>query len=282
MDGFYFFIPFRFNFGAYLYSAKGTMAGQNIYFFSDFHLGRPALHSSDDRQQLIIECLDRIKDDASKIYFVGDLFDYWYEYKHAIPIHFTPFIATLYSLKNAGIEIEIFTGNHDLWMFGFFQNHLGIPVHKDPIEITAFGKTLFVGHGDGLGPGDYGYKFIKKIFRNSVCQWLFSRVHPNAAIGIMKFFSNQSRKVNENKPVFIDFKDEWLVQFCESYHPNDQVDYFVFGHRHLPMKYKLESRSGIYFNLGDSLYHYTYGILTDEGFSLEQYYDTGTSIKTNI
>lgn len=257
------------------------MANNKVYFFSDFHLGRPAKHSSLEREQLILNLFQEIKKDAKQIYLVGDMFDYWFEYKQVVPREFVRFIAALDDLKASGIAVEIFTGNHDMWMFDFFQKDLDIPVHRDPITRTHFGKQIFIAHGDGLGPGDNWYKLIKKIFRNKFCQWLFARLHPNFAIGTMRYFSNLSKKRNEDKHPFESFEKEWLVQFCNDYSPEHHIDFFVCGHRHVPMIYQLQSRDAQYINLGDSLTNYTYGVLDESGFSLACYIDEKSKIYTN-
>ncbi len=257
------------------------MSQKHIYFASDFHLGRKGLESSSVREEKILGLFDHFKENAAKVYLVGDLFDYWFEYKHAIPKGFSSFITALVSLKKAGVDVEIFTGNHDMWMNTYFQD-LGFKVHKDPIFVEHFGKKIFVGHGDGLGPGDYTYKFIRKVFRNRVCQRLFGSLHPNVGLGLMKYFSNRSREKSFGKEDFISFDEEWLVQFCESFPNKHEVDYFVFGHRHIPMDYRLKSSNSRYINLGDSLYHYTYGVLKESGFSLLSYGEEEAHIETNL
>lgn len=257
------------------------MPQKHIYFASDFHLGRNGLHSSEVREEKILELFNQFKEDAAKVYLVGDLFDYWFEYKHAIPRGFSRFIAGLVDLKNAGVDVELFTGNHDMWMLNYFQN-LGFIVHKDPIIVEHFGKRILVGHGDGLGPGDYNYKFLRRVFRNKICQWLFARIHPNTGIGLMKYFSNQSRKKGQGKEDFETFEKEWLVQYCENYTAHSNIDYFLFGHRHIPMEYQLNSSNARYINLGDSLHHYTYGVLKQSCFSLISYGDKQAHIETNI
>ncbi len=256
------------------------MPQKHIYFASDFHLGRKGLDSSAIRENKILNLFKHFEEHASKVYLVGDLFDYWFEYKHTIPAGFSRFIAGLIDLKSAGVDVELFTGNHDMWMNNYFQD-LGFKVHKDPIIVEHFGKTLYIGHGDGLGPGDYNYKFLRKVFRNKLCQWLFARIHPNTGIGLMKYFSNRSREKSFGKEEFESFDKEWLVQYCESYPAEEEVDYFIFGHRHIPMEYMLQSGKAKYINLGDSLYHYTYGVLKESGFSLISYGDKDAHIETN-
>ena len=165
---------------------------QNTYFVSDFHLGIDSLTTSIEREKKIVEWMEKVASDASAIYFLGDMFDYWFEYKSTIPKGFHLFLGKLAELRNRNIPIYFFTGNHDMWMFDYFQEEFGIPVYKKPIIRKIGEKTFFLGHGDGLGPKDHGYKFIKSIFANPICQWLFARIHPNLGISMMKFFSRKS------------------------------------------------------------------------------------------
>ena len=171
---------------------------KKIYFASDFHLGVPNHEVSLKREKLLVRWLDEIKDQAEAIYLVGDIFDFWFEYKHAIPKGFVRLQGKIAELTDSGIPIHFFTGNHDMWMFGYHEKELGITLHRDPIVVKAQGKKLFVGHGDGLGPGDKGYKFIKKVFANRFFQWCFARLHPNFGIGIANFSSRKSRAATGN------------------------------------------------------------------------------------
>ena len=237
------------------------------YFASDFHLGVDALETSAEREKRIVNWLDRISDDAQAIYLVGDLFDYWFEYGEAVPKGFTRLLGKLADLKDRGIELFVFTGNHDMWMFGYFENELGIPVYKAPITREIGGKRFLIGHGDGLGPGDHGYKFIKKVFASPVSQWLFARIHPNTGIKLMKFFSGQSRDYTA-VPEFLGEDKEWLIQYCKRKLETEDIDYFVFGHRHIPIVHDLPNGKSKYINLGDWLTHYTYGVFDGESFEL--------------
>ena len=165
---------------------------KKTYFASDFHLGINARLSSLDRERQICRWLDLVSQDAEAIYLVGDVFDYWFEYKSVIPKGFSRILGKLAEVRDKNIPIYFFTGNHDMWMFRYFEDELGIPIYRQPIIREIHGKTFFIGHGDGLGPGDYGYKMIKKIFANKTCQWLFARLHPNFGLWLMNFFSGKS------------------------------------------------------------------------------------------
>ncbi len=159
-----------------------NLNAKKIFFASDFHLGVPDHNSSIQREKRIVAWLNQIKDEAHSIYLLGDIFDFWFEYKRAIPKGFIRLQGKLAELRDAGIPIYFFTGNHDMWMFDYFPKELDIPVFRSPIVLEHNNQRLLVGHGDGLGPGDNMYKLLKKVFNNSICQWLFARIHPNLGI----------------------------------------------------------------------------------------------------
>jgi len=219
--------------------------GKKIYFVSDFHLGVDALLSSKDREKKIVRWLTSIED---------DVFDYWYEYKEAVPKGFTYLLGKLAQMREKGIPIFFFTGNHDMWMFTYFEEEFGIPTYRNPIVKSLLGKTFMIGHGDGLGPGDRGYKFIKKIFSNSVCQWLFRWIHPDLGLKIMQLFSKKSRTYTGDEAPFSDVNQEWLVLFCEEDIQKNEIDFYIFGHRHLPINYLLSNGHSKYINLGEFIY----------------------------
>lgn len=242
-----------------------------IYFASDFHLGVPNYEASLKREKLLVSWLDEIKDDAEAIYLVGDIFDFWFEYKHAIPKGFVRLQGKVAELTDSGIPVHFFTGNHDMWMFGYHEKELGVTLHRDPIIVNAQGKKLFVGHGDGLGPGDKGYKFIKKVFANRFFQWCFARFHPNFGIWVANFSSRKSRAVTGNDDeVFLGEENEWLVHYSKEVLKNEHFDYFIFGHRHLPLDIQLSENSR-YINLGDWLKYYTFGVLESGEMKLKTY-----------
>lgn len=241
-----------------------------VYFASDFHLGIDGQESSREREKTIVQWLDDISQDADEIYLLGDLFDYWFEYREVVPRGFIRLHGKLAELRDRGIPISVFTGNHDMWMFGYFTSELDIPVHREPVERTIDGRAFLIGHGDGLGPGDHGYKLIKRIFRSRVCQWLFARIHPNAGIWLMKYFSGTSRSLT-SIPDFLGAEKEWLIQYCEDTLNSRHIDYFVFGHRHLPIDYLLSNKTSRYLNCGDWLTHYTYVVWDGAALRLETY-----------
>ena len=246
------------------------MERNKLYFASDFHLGVPSKASSLEREKRIVAWLDSVKHDAYKIFLVGDVFDFWFEYKHAIPKGFIRLQGKLAELVDSGIKIEMFTGNHDMCMFGYFTEELGIPVHKSPIQFEYLGKKFFVGHGDGLGPDDHGYKFIKRVFANPVSQWLFARLHPNLGISMANYWSRKSRiATGTTDDTYLGDEKEWLVSFCKDELKNNKFDYFIFGHRHLPINMKVEFAQ--YINLGDWIKYNTYAVFDGKDLQLLKY-----------
>jgi UDP-2,3-diacylglucosamine hydrolase len=245
--------------------------GKNLYFASDFHLGAPNAAVSNEREKKIVRWLSEIADDAKAIYLVGDIFDFWFEYKQAIPKGFVRLQGKLAELSDRGIEIHFFTGNHDMWMFDYFPKELGVKMHREPIQFKYANTKFYIGHGDGLGPGDHGYKFIKKVFASKICQWLFARIHPNTGIGIANFWSRRSRKSTGNKDaIFLGKENEWLAIYCEDYLKKQHVDYFIFGHRHLPLDIELSANSR-YINLGDWIVYFSYAVFTEGEIELLSY-----------
>lgn len=242
-----------------------------VYFASDFHLGVDARLSSKDREREIVRWLDVIAQDASKLYLVGDVFDYWFEYRQVLPRGFHRFIGKLIELRDGGLSIEMFTGNHDMWMFGFFEEELGIPVHRGPIDIEIQGKSVHIAHGDGLGPGDYGYKLLKSILAAPINQWLYGRLHPNLALWLMRRFSFKSRDANGEEPTFLGRDKERLVVYSEEMICREDYDYLIFGHRHLPLEVYLSNQRSVYYGLGDWLHYQSYGVLENGVFTIDYY-----------
>lgn len=227
------------------------LKGKKLYFASDFHLGAPSKEKSKTRELRIIRWLNSIADDAAGIFLVGDIFDFWFEYEEVIPKGFIPFISTIAQLRARKIPIYFFTGNHDLWMRDYFTNELDIQVFHEPIQLTSEGKSFLVGHGDGLGPGDRSYKLLKKVFTNPLSNWLFRWIHPDLGVKLAKAWSGRSRISNiaKDESHFLG-DDEWLWQYSKEVEEKTHYDYYVFGHRHLPLELHVGERS-IYFNLGE-------------------------------
>lgn len=248
-----------------------SLQNKKIFFASDFHLGAPNEESSKNRERKIIKWLERIENEAAAIFLVGDIFDFWFEYDKVIPKGFIRFIGKIAELRDRNIPIFFFTGNHDLWMNDYFTKELGIPVYHHPIEVTVEGKKLLIGHGDGLGPGDQQYKILKKIFTNSFCQWLFKWLHPDIGVRLAHRWSKNSRIANlqKNEGEFKN-EEEWLWVYCKQLIKNKHFDYFIFGHRHLPLDLPV-GESSRYINLGEWVNQYTYGVFDGKDFELKEF-----------
>jgi len=241
-----------------------------IYFASDLHLGVPNREKSLVREKLFVQWLDEIKNDAEAIYLVGDIFDFWFEYKKAVPKGYVRLLGKLAEISDSGIPIHIFTGNHDMWLFDYLEDEINAHIYREPIEISIKGKRFFISHGDGLGPGDNGYKLIKKIFKNKLCQWLFERIHPNLGISIAQYWSKKSRIANGEKDESYHGEKEWLTQFCKEKMKTIEVDYFIFGHRHLPLEVDLGNNT-IYINLGEWVNYNSYAVFDGKRLELKRY-----------
>ncbi|HQE12303.1 MAG TPA: UDP-2,3-diacylglucosamine diphosphatase [Flavipsychrobacter sp.] len=244
-------------------------ANKKIYFASDFHLGIPDKAATIEREKRLCAWLDEIQKEAAILYLVGDIFDAWFEYKNVVPKGFTRFLGKLATLRDQGLVIEAFTGNHDLWMRGYFQEELDIPVHHAPIFRTFNNKKFVIAHGDGLGPGDKGYKLMKKVLTSTLAQWLYRRIHPDTGVGIASWLSKKGPKhVSGQEDKFLG-EQEWLVQYARSILQNEPVDYFIFGHRHIAQEYPLSNTSK-YINLGDWLKYDSYAVF--DGYDLQLHY----------
>ena len=246
-------------------------AGKKIYFLSDFHLGAPDYKSSLEREKKVVAFLDSARHTAAAFFIVGDMFDFWFEYRHVTPKGYVRLLGKLAEITDSGIPVHFFVGNHDMWMRGYFEKELNIPVYFAPKTFDFHGKKFFIGHGDGLGPDDHGYKMLKKVFRNPVCQSLFGFLHPAIGIGVANFFSRKSRKKTGNADEkFLGEENEWLIVFSRKVLAQEHFDYFIFGHRHLPMDLKLTERSH-YINLGDWIKYFTYVEFDGNEASLKTY-----------
>ncbi|MFT3978833.1 MAG: UDP-2,3-diacylglucosamine diphosphatase [Ferruginibacter sp.] len=246
-------------------------AAKKIYFLSDFHLGAPDAASSLAREKKICRFLDSIKASAEEIFIVGDMFDFWFEYRQVVPKGFVRLLGKLGELTDSGIKIHFFVGNHDMWMSSYFRDELNIPVYFEPKDFVFHHKKFLIGHGDGLGPGDKGYKFMKKIFRNPLCQWLFGILPPYMGIGLANYFSRKSRaKTGTVDEVFLGEENEWLIIYSKEVLQQRHYDYFIFGHRHLPIDVKLADNSR-YINLGEWIKYFSYAEFDGEEVYLKYY-----------
>jgi UDP-2,3-diacylglucosamine hydrolase len=237
-----------------------TLHQKKIFFASDFHLGVPTPQESLARERKIVAWLESIRHEAHSIYLLGDIFDFWFEYRHVIPKGYIRLQGKLAELRDAGIPIIFFTGNHDMWMFDYFTTELGIPIYRNPQVLEVGSQKLLIGHGDGLGPGDHTYKFLKKFFNSSLCQWLFARLHPNLGISIANIWSRRSRIANlKVEEGFKNEEGEFLWVYSTEMEKITHHDYYIFGHRHIPLDLKIGTNSR-YINLGEWVHFTTYGV----------------------
>ncbi len=244
---------------------------KKVYFASDNHLGAPTMEKSLLRERKFVAWLDVVKKDAAAIFLLGDLFDFWFEYKTVVPKGFTRTLGKLAEITDSGVPVFYFVGNHDLWMNGYFEEELNIPVYHKPQQFTFNDSKVFIGHGDGLGPGDLGFKRMKKVFTNPVAKWFFKWLHPDLGVRLAQHLSVRNKLVSGDEDVrFLGEDKEWLVQYCQRKLEQDHYDYFVFGHRHLPLKIDLNEKSR-YINLGDWVSFFTYGVFDGGKFTLKEY-----------
>lgn len=245
--------------------------GKKIYFSSDNHLGAPTHAESLPREKIFVKWLDSIKHDAEVIFLLGDLFDFWFEYKTVVPKGFVRTLGKLAELRDSGIQIHFFVGNHDLWMHDYFEKELNIPVYHKPKEFVFNNKHFLIGHGDGLGPGDKGYKRMKKVFTNPFSKWLFRWLHPDLGVRLAQHLSVKNKLISgDEDKEFLGEDKEWLAQYSKRKLESKHYDYFIFGHRHLPMEINVGENS-IYFNLGDWINYYSYGVFDGEKFELHNF-----------
>ncbi len=244
---------------------------KKIYFASDVHLGHPTIEKARWREKLFVKWLDEIKHDAQEIFLVGDIFDFWWEYKKVVPRGFVRTLGKIAEITDSGIPVHYFTGNHDVWVFDYLPTEIGVILHRKGIEKEFFGKQFFIAHGDGLGPGDFSYKLLKIAFTSKILQWLFSRLHPNFAFWLGHGWSNSSRESKGLQPgKYKGNTKEYLYQFSEQKLNEKHYDYLIFGHRHLMLD-KTIGKNSRYINLGDWLYNFSYGVFDGQNFKLKKY-----------
>lgn len=250
-----------------------------IYFASDFHLGVPTREASLEREKAIVAWLEYARKDAAEIFLLGDIFDFWYEYKRVVPRGYTRLLGKISEITDSGIPVHVFTGNHDMWIFDYLTTECGVHLYREPIERSWNNKVFQIGHGDGLGPGDHGYKFIKRVFANRVCQWLFARLHPNLGIWLASFFSGYSRSVTgDTDRKYLGDDKEWLVVYCKMVEQNQHHDFYIFGHRHLPLDISITDTAR-YINLGEWLHYRTFAKWDGEKMELLQWTGAGAVMK---
>jgi UDP-2,3-diacylglucosamine hydrolase len=243
---------------------------KNIYFASDFHLGAPTYQESRAREKRIVSWLREIEPTCSELFLMGDVFDFWFEYGKVIPKGFIRLQGKLAEMSDSGIKIYFFKGNHDMWVNDYFTKEMGIEIVSDELIIERGGKKFYLHHGDGLGPGDRKYKFLRKVFRNKFCQWLFSLLPPRIGLFVANGWSLKSKKrVNATQP-FLGVANEWLAIFAKEQLAKEHFDYFIFGHRHLPLDLELSDRTR-YINTGEWMNHNSYAVFDGQELSLNYF-----------
>lgn len=248
-----------------------TSANKKVYFASDQHLGAPTPEASFPREKKFVAWLDDIKKDAATIFLLGDLFDFWFEYKTVVPKGFVRVLGKLAEIKDSGIPIYFFVGNHDLWMNDYFEKELNIPVYLSPQEFLINNKKFLIGHGDGLGPEDKGYKRMKKVFTFPLFKWMFRWLHPDLGVKLGQYMSVKNKLISGDEDAkFLGEENEWLVLYCKKKLTETHYDYFIFGHRHLPLEIKLQENS-TYINLGDWIQYFTFGTFSGTNFKLTDF-----------
>ena len=247
-----------------------------IYFASDFHLGIPNRKQSLEREKKLVRWLGMVRKDAAEIFLMGDLFDFWFEYRTTVPRGYTRLLGTLAGITDSGIPVHLFRGNHDMWAFSYLQEETGIQLHREP-EFRSFnGKNFYLAHGDGLGPGDHGYKFIRKVFANPVNQWLFRLIHPDLGISMALFWSRKSRHAALQKEKKEEERNLRLINERISFHSGElikqrpELDYLLYGHYHYPVETRL-SEKAMQVVLGDWLTHFTYAVFDGETLALKEF-----------
>ena len=245
--------------------------GKNVYFASDNHLGAPTRKESLAREKKFVRWLDHIQKDAAALFLLGDLFDFWFEYKEVVPKGFVRTLGKLAEISDAGIPIHFFVGNHDLWMKDYFEEELNIRVHHKPKVFQLNNNQFFIGHGDGLGPDDKGYKRMKKVFVHPFSKWLYRWLHPDIGVRLARHLSVKNKLISgDDDAKFLGEENEWLVQYAKRKLSKQHYDYFLFGHRHLPMEIQLNETS-TYINTGDWIKYFTYAVFDGEKLNLKTF-----------
>lgn len=253
---------------------KRYKPGDSYYFVSDCHFGIPDRKKSLVRETKFVNWLEEIKADAKEVFIVGDLFDFWFEYKTVIPKGYARLFGKLAEITDMGIPVHFFRGNHDVWAFDYLSEELNIKIYREPLIRTLNGKKFYIAHGDGLGKGDNGYKFLKKVFEFPLNQWLFKWLHPDIGARMGLYFSGKSRLAHEtnlNETEGMKRGINRLAEHCREVlkdHPD--IDYFIFGHIHMQHKTSLEDKA-LYISLGDWLRAYNYAVFDGNSIELKSY-----------
>lgn len=244
-----------------------------IYFASDLHLGMHPLEESRERERHFVRWLDQVSIDAKEIWLLGDIFDYWYEYRKVVPRGFTRFLGKLATLCDQGIEVHIFTGNHDVWLFDYLPDEIGLTVHTKIITRTWNNHKFMLGHGDGLLSSEVGYRLLQGMFHSKVLQWLYSRIHPNGSTAFAQWWSKRSRMKKGSYVPFLGVEKEHQITYAKKVLLKDpDIEYFIFGHRHVPFQIRLNESSQV-ICLGDWIVNFTYAVFDGEQFLMKKFFE---------
>jgi len=239
-----------------------------IFFASDFHLGLNAGYPPIDREKKVVAWLNDIASMADEIYLLGDIFDFWWEYKHVVPRGFTRFLGTVSSITDAGIPVHFFTGNHDMWIRDYLSKECGMILHTEPLITTFNGKRFYLAHGEGLGSENTGLRILLKIFRNKPLRVLYSALHPYLGVGFGHRWSLNSRLGKGITTDFMGEEKEDLIKYASKICNNEKIDYFIFGHRHLAMTHKMKEGAEVVF-MGDWITNSSYAVWDGNSLTLK-------------
>lgn len=254
---------------------------KSVYFLSDAHLGCRSIPHDRTRERRLVHFLDHIKDKASAVYLLGDIFDFWYEYKTVVPRGYTRFLGKLSELTDRGVEVHFFTGNHDIWCGDYLEKECGVVLHTEPMTVEIGDKVFMLAHGDGLGDPDRKFRFLRALFRNRFCQRMFSCIHPRWAVAFGLAWAAHSRLKHGTEggdPPYMGEDKEFLVRYAKDYlkvHP--EINYFIFGHRHIELDLML-SRANRVLVLGDWITQFTYAVFDGENLFMENYIEGDTNL----
>lgn len=251
-----------------------------IYFISDLHLGMFPQERSLQREKLVVQWLDEVAKEATELWLLGDIFDYWFEYSKVVPKGFTRFLGKLASLSDQGVQIHLITGNHDIWAFNYLSEEIGIQIHRKALLKSWNNHTFLLGHGDGLHRGDFSYNMLQKLFKSRLIQWVYARFHPNGSTTFAHWWSRKSRLKHGAKEEFLGVDKEHQIQFArKEIEKHPEIEFFIFGHRHIPFDIEIAENSRVVC-LGDWIGNFTYGQFDGEEFQLKKYLeDQGSIIK---
>jgi UDP-2,3-diacylglucosamine hydrolase len=254
------------------------VVSRKTYFASDVHLGSAIFESPQETEKRFVRWLDSIKEDVDVLYLLGDIFDFWFEYKKVVPRGFTRFLGKIAELHDNGVEIHFFTGNHDIWVFDYLPQETGAIIHKEPFITEIKGKKFYLAHGDGLGDDSRSFRLIRSIFHNRICQILFACFPPRLGIGFAHWWAKHSRKKELANPApYFGEEKEHLVLYAKKYlRENPDIDYFIFGHRHIMLDLTLNHKTQMMI-IGDWMQYFSYALFDGDKLSLCRWSESSSS-----